>query len=254
MEVLVTLACALLMAAAEGGHAHLGFDVADEDGRPTVTKVHATTSASWERIRTGDVVVSVGGKATRNAQEVIAQMADRKPGDPVRVRVLRKPKGSETIVVRLADEREIKAEVERDNERAARVAKMEADRDARQAEDLRRHGAARVVAGEITTDVLGQPQVNIRIDNRSEEPIDAVEVRVAIFDKFGRPVPGIFGASHEKTYLYQEVIGGRRSVVVTAAAPWHNTAGQAKVSITRYIHVNGRDVTPPEPETVTVRR
>lgn len=84
--------------------------------------------------------------------------------------------------------------------------------------------------------------------------IDAVELRVELFDKFDRPVKGLFGDSHEKTFLHQTPIPPKSFREVEASIPFHETVGKAKVSVTRYLPTNGEPVEVPEPYVIEVRK
>jgi PDZ domain-containing protein len=74
----------------------LGYDVrATPNGTLVVTVVHDVPAA--KEIDTGDVIVGVDGVDVRTPEELRAQVAKRKPGDPVELTVRR---GGKTVEVR----------------------------------------------------------------------------------------------------------------------------------------------------------
>lgn len=232
---------------------HLGFDVVESRGRLAVSRVFPGTDASTNGLNVGDVLVDVGGVAIRTEGEFAAFVARRGVGDKVRVRV-KDLQGVITKKLRVVDKHAMLEETARRAD-AAREAKKSRERLLRaQQAKLEAEGVVSITAGTVEDDAIGLPQIRLRTSNASEQWIDAVEIEVAMFDKFDRPATGLWGASHKNVFLYQNAIAPLGDATFSAKVPWHATVGKAEVTVVRYKVEGGASVTPPRPRTVVVKR
>jgi hypothetical protein len=243
MRVALVLVLAGLSAAvspAIAADAHIGFDIAAIDGsHPEVTRVYAMTHAQEIGIRPGMRVLSVAGGSVKDGAALERKLAKKKPGDKVVVKV-RDGENDRNAIVRLVGASTVEEQVAREQ------AAADAEKKLRESEERMlaamdkmdpKHGSVLVMGGAIVNDVLGDPKLEIELCNVTPMRVDAVEIRVELFDKFDRPVNGIFGASNEKTFLHQTELPARAFRTVTASIPFHETTGRAKVSVTKYVHV-----------------
>lgn len=257
MKAGIVVALVVLVASSAIADPHLGFDVKDRNGKVEVSKVYAFTSAAGSGIDAGDVVVSVGGVAVNSAEEFGVAVSGRKTGEIVGVKTERGGKANNHDI-HVVDGDEMRALLKERREREQKhrremEARISADRK-QDRDTLAKQGAIVFRGGAVKKDAIGQPQITLDIQNISTQTIDAVEFKVTMFDKFGRPAKGLLKDSHEQTFVYQEVIAPRDTVSITANVPWHQTVGKADVAVVQYVLENGKVVKPQAPPTVTVKR
>jgi len=257
--------------------AHLGFDLEQTDERMVVRNVHQWSPAHADGVREGDVLVAIVGAKARTIDEINDLVAKKKPGDPVRIRFKtegKKESLSRTVHLddaenfrariakdekREADQREMAKQAQEWTEKAAQELQVtQAAERERQQQDLKariaKHGEVQILVGVVARDPINQPIILLTVKNHSRHNMDAIEFRVQLFDKFDRPVEGIFGASNEKTFLCQRIIDAGGQTEVLLGAPWHDTVGKAKVSVVQYVIENGSPVKVPNPEVIVVKQ
>lgn len=255
---------------------NLGFEVDGSTGVLRIAQVYDLTDAKTAGLKPGDVVVNVAGGNVSTEKDFAAIVATREPGAVVQLRykpsrprevvdglsdLLKKNKRtSEPVTVRLAvvDKRamlEAIAEKKKQDDLAAQQKRQQEDAFLRQKEErIATKGALSITAGQVRDNAIGMPEIKIRITNIADQPIEAVEFRVAMFDKFGRPAMGLWGETNDKIFLHQEVIEAGSSVFVVANVPWHSTVGKAEITVVKYALANQRVITPPSPDTVVVAK
>jgi hypothetical protein len=257
VKILAVVSALALTAVQAIAEPHLGFDVDDSGGRLRVSHVYAMTPGAKAGAKLGDILVSVGGTSAKTEGDFKALVSKRKPGDIVRVRIKRGAEVS-NIAVQVVDGDAMRAAIEEakklSNERKENELRRVMAERQKLEDEIADRGAVRITAGSVQDDIIGNPQIILEVENISEQWIDAVELKVEMFDKFGRPAKGILGASHEQTFLVQEVIGGLGTKRVVASVPWHDTVGKSRVSVVKYALDNGSVITPPNPDTVMVKK
>lgn len=257
MRIFMLVLLLAVASARAGAEPHLGFEVDDSGGRLRVSHVYPFTEASKAGVAMGDIVLNVGGASVKNEKEFADIVARRKPGDVARVR-LKRGEVAKNHKIEVADGDAMRAAVEqqknaerarRDQERRRAVAERE-----QLEERIAEKGAVSFTAGKVTDNVIGRPEIVLVIENISEQWIDGVEFRVAMFDKFGRPAKGLWGDSHEKTFLFQNRIGALGTERMIVPIPWHDTVGKAEIVVVQYVLDNGAIIKPTAPDRVTVQR
>jgi hypothetical protein len=263
---MITAFAALSASIAIAAEAHLGFELESVDGKLIVRKVYMWSPASEAGVKQGDVFVEVVGAKARTIDELKALVAKKKPNDPIRIRFnVADKKDPVSKTIRLEDLQNVQTAIAREKDfaeaTAARIAEqaalqkeMEERERAELRERLATHGPVQILAGVVGRDRINQPVILLSIKNHAQQDMDAIEINVALFDKFDRPVEGIFGTSHEKTFLVQQIVDAGEKTEVILRAPWHDAVGKAKVSVVQYLPVNGRPVEVPDPEVIVVKQ
>lgn len=249
---LVCIACQVMLAVAAHGEGHLGAQLRELDGKVVVGDVEHLSPAAVAGLARGDVVVSVRGRSIKTAKQLEEIVAETEPDALVRFEILGL-KGRQAVKIRIGDAAEWQKHVqaERDRKAADESAKMKA------AAALHKRivdGGPLLVVGKVRDNVIGRPEIILLTENLGATPIEAVEFEVAMYDKFGRPATGLWGDTHRKTFVAQDVIAAGQEKVIVLGIPWHETAGRADVSATRYVMAGDRILTPPNPPVVQVRR
>ena len=97
-------------------------------------------------------------------------------------------------------------------------------------------------------DDIGTPHIGLTVKNRKSQPIEAFEVVVACYDKFGDPVNGFGFGDNKKTLIYQETI--RAGATIRPNGSWalygHDTARRFRVTVVRVKMADGTEWNPPE--------
>jgi membrane-associated protease RseP (regulator of RpoE activity) len=242
----------LLIARAASGEGYLGAELRELDGRVVVRDVEHLSPAALAGISRGDVVLSVGGKSIKSAKQVEEIVAAAEPDKLLRFEILGLT-GRQAAKVRVGDAAEWR---KRKEEERVRMAAADAAA-AKAAENLRKRildGGPLLVVGKVRDNAIGRPEIILLTENLGGSPIEAVEFEVAMYDKFGRPATGLWGDTHRKTFVAQDVIAAGQEKVIVLGIPWHETAGRVDVAATRYVMPGDRILTPPNPPVVQVRR
>lgn len=190
-------------------------------------------------------VVSVAGMSVKDNAAIKRRIAKKNPGDRVVVK-LRVGDDDRTAIISLAASKMVQSELNLEEAENELLAMME--------EIGSEHGAVVASGGSIEDDTIGTTKLCFSVWNVGDFEVEAVEVRVELFDKFERPVSGAFGDSNEKTALYQEAIPAKSSRDLSIRLPFHETAGKAKVSVTKYLPSGRKPVDVDKPYVVEVER
>src|SRR4029079_12039607 len=83
--------------------AYLGVSIGDTGEGVYVGSVTSGTPAAKAGLRTGDVIVAVDGKPTMTSDALGSVLAARKPGQTVKVKILRQSGSSATVNVTLGE-------------------------------------------------------------------------------------------------------------------------------------------------------
>lgn len=250
--LLATVAVQILAAGIAFGEGYLGAELRELDGKVVVRDVEHLSPAAVAGISRGDVVLSVGGRSIKSAKQLEEIVAAAEPDKLLRFEILGLT-GRQAAKVRVGDAAEWRKRKEEE-----RVRKAAADAAAaKAAENLRKRildGGPLLVVGKVRDNAIGRPEIILLTENLSATPIEAVEFEVAMYDKFGRPATGLWGDTHRKTFIFQEVIAVGEEKVIVLGIPWHETAGRVDVAAARYVMPGDRILTPPNPPVVQVRR
>lgn len=242
----------LLIARAASGEGYLGAELRELDGKVVVRDVEHLSPAALAGISRGDVVLSVGGRSIKSAKQLEEIVAAAEPDKLIRFEILGLT-GRQAAKVRVGDAAEWRKrkEEERATKAAAAAAAVKA------AENLRKRiidGGPLLVVGKVRDNVIGRPEIVLLAENLGKTSIEAVEFEVAMHDKFGRPATGLWGDTHRKTFIFQNVIAVGEQKVIVLGIPWHETVGRADIAATSYVMPGDRILTPPNPPVVQVRR
>jgi hypothetical protein len=244
LVLLVLAVCGFRLASGAG--AHIGFDVDSAGGGyPQITRVYAHTHAEEIGVRTGMRVVSVAGMSVKDNAAIERRIAKKNPGDRVVVK-LRAGEDERSAIIALATVRQVQAELNLEEAEENMLATME--------RIGAEHGAVVASGGSIEDDEIGTTKLCFSVWNVADFEVDAVEVRVELFDKFDRPVSGAFGNSNSKSVLYQEAIPAKSSCDLSIRLPFHQTAGKAKLSVTKYLPTGRDPVDVEDPYVIEVKR
>jgi hypothetical protein len=159
---------------------------------------------------------------------------------------------------RIAEQRRIDAEQKRINaERiAAQRREVERENEKREAEEkvkremrtLAHSCPLSLVGCTFSQDVLGSPQLQLTVRNRAAQPIEAFEIGVACYNKFGDKVNAFDFGSNERNLIYQERI--EAYATITPDGHWtlygHDTARVFKFTVKRVKMADDKEWTPPE--------
>lgn len=234
------------MRLAFGAGAHIGFDVDSAGGgHPQITRVYSHTHAEEIGVSRGMKVLSVAGMSVKDNAAIERRIAKKNPGDRVVVK-LRAGNDDRTAIIALATAEQVQAELNLEDAENELLATME--------EIGAEYGAVVASGGSIEDDNIGTTKLCFSVWNVGDFEVEAVEVRVELFDKFERPVSGAFGDSNEKKALYQEAIPSKASRDLSIRLPFHQTAGKAKVSVTKYLPSGRKPVDVEKPYVVEVER
>jgi hypothetical protein len=231
---------------AHGAGAHIGFDIDAAGGAyPQITRVYQHTHAEEIGVRAGMRVVTVAGMSVKDNAAIERRIAKKNPGDRVVVK-LRAGEDERTAIIALATARQVQAELNLEKAEENMLATME--------RIGAHHGAAVVSGGSIEDDVIGNTELCVSICNVADFEIEAVEMHVELFDKFDRPVSGAFGNGNSKKLLHQESIAAKSFRDLSVSLPLHETAGKAKVSVTKYLPTGREPVDVEKPYVIEVTR
>ncbi len=138
--------------------------------------------------------------------------------------------------------------------RKQEAADAEKKNEEQMAKILEKHGAIIAGTGGISMNAINRPEVAITLCYASAMGIDAVELRIALFDKFDNPTNGILGQGNEQTFLHQTPIPPKSFRDIIAPIPLNETAGRAKVAVVKYLTKNGDVVDVKKPFVLAVRQ
>ena len=97
-------------------------------------------------------------------------------------------------------------------------------------------------------DEIGTPKISLTVTNRKHQSIEAFEVVVACYDKFGDPADGFGFGENKKTLIYQEAINA--GATIHTKGSWalygHGAARRFKVTVIRVKTGDGTEWSPPE--------
>jgi len=96
-------------------------------------------------------------------------------------------------------------------------------------------------------DVIGTPQIKLRVRNRESQSIEAFKVVVACYNKFGDPINRGFGGN-EKTLIYQQKIDARELIVTNGSWAFYgyDAATRFKVTVVQVKMGDGTEWSPPK--------
>jgi hypothetical protein len=229
-----------------GAGAHIGFDVDSAGGGyPQITRVYSDTHAEEIGVRRGMRVVSVAGVSVKDNAAIERKIAKKNPGDRVVVR-LRAGEEERAAVIQLATAQQVQAELNLEAAEDTMLATME--------RIGAEYGAVVASSGSIEDDEIGTTKLCFSVWNVGDFEVEAVEVRVELFDKFDRPVNGAFGTSNSKSALYQDAIQAKSSRDLSIRLPFQQTAGKAKLSVTKYLPTGRDPVDVETPFVIEVKR
>lgn len=219
---------------------------------PIVSHVFEDGPAHKAGVLMGDCVIRLNGKKLSAASDVVDACEELQAGKSAKLAVKRRdekkagwtthfleitpvsPEEFAGIEERDAKERKrLLAERQREaNERAAAIH----ERERAEAADRRKEMLARppleITAGALGRDIINQPVLALLVRSNRPQRIEAYEVTVQCFTKFGDPVKGPRGS-----HIYEGIAQSEVDAESESTAKWqltfHNTTGLAKVRIER---------------------
>lgn len=214
------------------------------------------TGAEKAKVPVGGKLISISGIRVQSSESAQKRLKNKKPGDEIVLKIeFEKESNSAPIVLSSASKINQFLEGEQARLETEQIEKQQRQEMLELMDKIEnKHGPIVALSGSIQEDAIGQPEISIQVCNASTLEIDAIEIKVSMFDKFGNPVPGIFGNSHEKTALYQNSIGARSFEEMSLSVPFHNTVGVAKISVVKYLPTGGEPTEVPEPFVIEVRK
>jgi hypothetical protein len=234
------------------GEGYLGAELRELDGRVVIGNVEHLSPAARAGITRGDVVLSVGGRGIKTTKQLEEIVAGTQPDRLLRFEIMSLT-GRQAVKVRVEDAAEWRTRKEEEKARAAAAAAA-AEKAAAALRKRIIDGGPLLVVGKVRDNVIGRPEIVLLAENLGKTSIEAVEFEVAMYDKFGRPATGLWGDTHRKTFIFQNVIAAGEQKVIVLGIPWHETVGRADVAATSYVMPGDRILTPPNPPVVEVRR
>jgi hypothetical protein len=219
---------------------------------PTVSHVFEDGPAHKAGVVIGDCVIRLNGKKLAAAADVVDACEELQVGKSAKLAVKRrddKKGGWTTLFLEItpvspeefagvkekdAEERKrLLAERQREaNERAAGIHEKEKAEAADRRKEMLERPPLEITAGALGRDIINQPVLALRVKSNRPQRIEAYEVTVQCFTKFGDPVKGPRG-SHVYDGIAQNEVEAEGESTVKWQLTFHNTTGLAKVRIER---------------------
>lgn len=242
----------ILTAAIACGEGFLGAELRELDGRVVVGEIDHLSPAAVAGFTRGDILLSVRGRDIKTAKQLEEIVAGAEPGSLLRFEILALT-GRRAVKVKVGDAAEWRKHMQAERERKEAAALAEAKAAAALQKRIIEAGPL-VVVGKVRNNAIGRPEIILLTENVGSTPIEAVEFEVAMYDKFGRPATGLWGDTHRKKFVFQDVIAAGEQTVIVLGIPWHKTAGRVDIAATRYVMAGDKIIEPPSPPVVEVRR
>lgn len=219
---------------------------------PMVSQIIQDGPAHKAGVMVGDCVVRLDGKKIAEVKDVFDVCEDLQPGKPAKLAVKRRDEkkggwathfleitplpAKEFAQVReknVEEQKRLLAERQREaNERAAVIHEKEKAEAADRRKEMLARPPLEITAGALGRDIINQPVLALRVKSNRPQRIEAYEVTVQCFTKFGDPVKGPRG-SHIYDGIAQNEVEAEGESTVKWQLTFHNTTGLAKVRIER---------------------
>jgi membrane-associated protease RseP (regulator of RpoE activity) len=203
----------------------------------------------------GDYVIRVNGKAVKNPTDWKEASALLEVGTEAKISVKRPGErgDSQTLILPVTpisqrENRELVAKHE--TAKIDRLAAEEREKQEQRAEleaEINRRMMAKpplqIIGTRLGRDIIGQPDLALEVRNNRNQDIEAFEITVQCFTKFGDPV-GALGTDNIYDGIAQRIVEARKTANHRWQLSWHNTTGLAKVRIKRVKLADGTTWSP----------